>query len=174
MASEFDIEDMGALEDMGAPTRSMRMTALSRRGGIRRRPPIVNAIAGVPPVAQGRTYQGLGLFQFTNASAQVAALTGLPQVPFRPRRLELNVLRTAGAAAIGVNVTSIFVGQVNVSAGQQATFAEAFGPTAQDTVMQWPPAQAGITIAVNIATTATPGAGETVTVQGNLIGDTVM
>jgi hypothetical protein len=184
-ASEFDMEDMGALmdmgdyDDMGAPIAARRpggrllRIPQTGRGAIRGRPPIVSAMPGVPTPTQARQPLGLTNVVFTAASAQLLAMTGLPQRPFRGRRLVLNVLRTAGAAAIGVNVVAIMTGQTNEMAGQQPTFAEAFGPLATDMVMQMQPAGPGITISVQCATTAAPAGADTVTVQGQILGDVV-
>jgi hypothetical protein len=131
---------------------------------------IVPAVPGVPPIGGREEPLGLGTFTFGNATAQTTALTGRPQKPFKGSRLVITIVRTAGAAAIGVNVNSLFVGVNNMLVSSQAVPADMFSPLAVGVAMNIDPATPGIDVVLNLATTATPGAGETITVTAAIIG----
>lgn len=172
-------EMMGALSDMGlvrmragrrAPSGMVRTT---RSTPIRARPAVISATPGVPPVAEKRMYLGLGDVTFTNTSAQLLTLTGNTFVPFRGGRVTLVVLRSAGAAAIGIRIVALLVGNVPQNAGTGLAPADAYGPLATDGSgsLMITGAGPGIPVTVQLSSTATPAAGETVNVSGQVVGE---
>lgn len=180
--STMDLIALGALDDelgyddeLGAVAR--RRSA-QRRAGISRPPlaamrrALVPNLPGVPAVGGREEPVGFGSFTFGNATAQTVTLTARPQKPFKGRRLVIPIFRTAGAAAIGVNVTALSVGQANQLVSSGAVPADAFVPGAFGVDLNLDPATPGIDITIVLATTATPGAGETITVTPMLIGVT--
>jgi hypothetical protein len=170
-------EMMGALADMGAAGRLARGGRGAGRGRvtrptpIRAKPAIITATAGVPPVANKKIYLGLGSVTFTSLTPQFQSLVGNTFVPFRGGRMTLEVLRSAGAAAIGVAIVALLVGNVPQNAGTGTAPASNWGPLATNQTMEITGAGPGIPITVQLATSATPAALESVTVGGDIKGN---
>jgi len=185
-----DDDDLGAFR---LPSRIRRM--VSRRRG--RRPPrrgrraIVNrivqlqqrkasyinkiapAIPGVPQPGARNFPLGFGAFTFLPAGITLTNLTANPQKPFKGARLMVQVNRSAGATAELVTITNLDVGTGNQLVSAQALPAEGFAANAFDTMLSLDPATPGIQIVLGIAISASPPAGESISVSAMLIGNTI-
>ena len=113
---------------------------------------------------------GLGGFTFTSATPTSVVLAARPQLAFRPERLVISVSRSAGAAAIGVFLADLKIGQRSQLVSAQELPAEAFGPSAFGVRLALDPATPGIDISAAIRITAAPGGTDTLTVIGTVIG----
>lgn len=187
--------DYGGGDDLGAFRLPSRITSMVRRGARRgvpsRRGAIVSrinslqrrkaayinkiapAIPGVPQPGARNFPLGFGSFTFTPGGTTLTNLTANPQKPFKGARLMVQVNRSAGAVAELVTITNLDVGTGNQLVSAQALPAEGFAATAFDTGLSLDPATPGIQIVLGIALSATPGAGESISVSAMLIGNTI-
>lgn len=140
----------------------------SGRGGWRAQ--LRRGAPGAPAIAEAMMPLGLGGFTFTSSTATSVVLAARPQLAFRPERLVLSVARSAGAAAIGVFLGDLKIGQRSQLVSSQELPAEAFAPSAFGVRLALDPATPGIDISATIRITAAPGGTDTLTVIGTLIG----
>jgi hypothetical protein len=140
----------------------------SGRGGWRAR--LRRGAPGAPPPSEMMMPLGLGQVVFTSSSPTTQTLTASPQLAFRAERLVLTVARSGGAAAIGVSVRDLRIGQRSQLVSAQSIPAEAFSPSAFGVRLALDPAAPGLTITLDVAVSAAPGGTDTVTVIGALIG----
>jgi hypothetical protein len=182
MLGDYDI--LGALDDdmLGALSNSTPelLGAIARRRAQPRRMPSPGAAAlkqrfafkapGVPAAGARRMPLGFSSFTFVNAGVTTFSFIALPQVPFKGRRLVIDIVRT-GAAAIAVRVDDIQVGTRSQMAGLLAISASVFVPGAFDVDLGMDQCTPGTQIAVNVSLSAGPAVGDNVTVTPTLIGD---
>lgn len=134
---------------------------------------IAPAIPGVPQPGARNFPLGFGSFTFLPAGITLTNLTANPQKPFKGARLMVQVNRSVGAVAELVTITNLDVGTGNQLVSAQALPAEGFAATAFDTGLSLDPATPGIQIVLGIAISASPPAGETISVSAMLIGNTI-
>lgn len=154
---------------LGALRRATRTLSLSPYAGAPRvlaKPPLVGPAPGVPQISGLYIPLGLGSRTFTSLLPTSFVFIERPEKPVRPRRLWINVLRSAGAAAIGVDVSDIKIGTKSMLAGLLAIPAEQFSPGAFSTSYNlFDSAVPGVSVSVSIALSAAPAVGETVFVS---------
>jgi len=155
-------DDVLGADDILGFRRSRGWRAQLRRGA-----------PGAPAISEAMMPLGLGQVVFTSSTPTVLTLTATPQLAFRPERLVLSVTKSSGAQAIGVSVRDLRVGQRSQLVSAQSIPAEAFAPAAFDVRLALDPAMPGIVITCDVAVSAAPGSGESVTVIGALIGRAV-
>lgn len=151
----------------------MDVLGARRRRRARWRAQLSRGAPGAPAHAEMMMPLGLGAVTFTNLTPTEATLSAPPQLAFRPERLVLVVTRSAGAAAIGVALSDLKIGQRSQLVAAVDLPAEAFGPNAFGVRLALDPATPGIVISARVRVTQAPGAGESVTVIGTLIGRAV-
>jgi len=158
---------------------SRNRIAVSPRGGmgpltVARKPPLIPVTPGVPESSALYIPLGLGTFVFANAGVTVFTFTTNPQKPVRPRRLWIDVAKTAGAAGILVSVTDIKIGTKSMLAGIGAIPASQFsaGAFARQYNL-FDSAVPGINVAVSLSLSAGPGVGETVTASVSMDCDSL-
>jgi len=134
---------------------------------------IAPAIPGVPQPGARNFPLGFGQFTFLPAGITLTNLTANPQKPFKGARLMVQVNRSAGATAELVTITNLDVGTGNQLVSAQALPAEGFAANAFDTMLSLDPATPGIQIVLGVAISASPPAGESISVSAMLIGNTI-
>lgn len=173
----FDGDDISGLAQ-SSPELLGR--AVARARAMQRRTPAQQALAsrfamrapGVPSPGARRMPLGFDSFTFVNAGVTQFSFSARPQVPFRGRRLIIDIVRV-GAAGIAVRVDDIQVGTKSQLAGLGRISASAFQATAFDVDLGMDPSAPGIDILIVVSLSATPPVAETVTVTPSLIGDAV-
>lgn len=114
---------------------------------------------------------GLGSTVFTNVSGTALTLEKAPLEDFQGRRLVVDVTKSAGAAGIMVEITSLMVGSKNqLPQGLASMPAAAFASTAVQGGWIMNKAKASVPIALGLAVSAAPAAGETVNVSALIHG----
>jgi len=153
----------------GRRGRRGRTLALSPRVGAVRvlaKPPLIPPAPGVPAMSKLYIPLGLGSFTFVNAGVTANTFSENPQKPVRPRRMWLDIVRTAGAAGIAVVVNDIKIGVKSMLGGIASVPASQFGPGAfAQHYNMFDSAVPGVNVSVLVALSATPPVGETVTVS---------
>ena len=170
--SEFgdDFGDDFSGDDVGAV-----MTRSSR--GVRRHPALISRIPGAPSLSQKDVPLGFGQVASPAIAAAATAnvsLTARPQLPFRGRRLVINVLRTVAGAATAVELTAILIGSRNQLASSQSVPAEIFATNATNVTLELDPSSPGIDVVLNFTLTAGAAiAAGDVIIQAGMIGDSI-
>ncbi len=145
-----------------------RRTVAVRPRGVRRvlrKPALVSTTPGVPEPSELYLPFGLGSFTFVNAGVTINTFSANPQKPIIPRRMWIDVVRTAGAAGVAVNITDIKIGTKSMLAGLLAIPASQFANNAfARSYNIFDSATPGIDVAVFISLSVTPPVAETVTV----------
>jgi hypothetical protein len=158
-----DFDDVGA-----APRRGGRRT----RAIARSRPPVVQQIAGISPVAAKEMPLGLGSCLFAVAQPLPSqTLSVQPQVPFRGRRLVIDIARTGTTSTGLVTVTAFAVGIKDQRGGFGVLGAGVFAPNATNIVLMMDPAGPGVTITLTITISAIPTTTDRVDVNATIIGE---
>jgi len=177
-----DYEIMGALDDemLGALQASNPevLGAIARRAA--RRSPGATRLAqrfamkapGVPSPGARRLPLGFDSFTFVNAGVTSFNFDADVQIPFKGRRLIIDVVRT-GAAGIAVRVDDIQVGTRSQLAGQKRISASAFAANAFDVDLGMDPCQPGVKLLIVVSLSAGPGVGDSIVVTPTIIGDAV-
>lgn len=139
------------------------------------KPALIGPAPGVPQISGLYIPLGLGSFDFTNGAGITARVfTERPEKPVRPRRLWINIARSAGAAGIGVDVTDIKIGTKSMLAGLLAIPAEQFAPGAFATSYNlFDSAVPGVSVSVSVSLSALPGAGENVFISMSMDCDSL-
>lgn len=170
MASYDDFgDDFSGDDDMGA------VMVRNQRGSVRA-PSIINRIAGVTKPSSKDVPLGFGSQTHTDLVQPTGGtLVARPQVPFRGRRLVIQVTRNAAAVAAGlaVNLTALLVGSKNQLAASTAVPADVFGSTATNVELMLDSATPGIDISLIYSFTAALAVGEIIIVQAAIIGDSI-
>jgi hypothetical protein len=166
-----DDDMLGADDDILGDDDVLGAARSSRRRGWRAQ--LRRGAPGAPAVSEMMMPLGLGSVTFTNTTPLTASLAANPQLAFRPERLVLVTTRSSGATAIGVAVSDIKVGQRSQLVAPVDLPAETFAPTSFGVRLALDPCTPGILVSVALRITAAPGAGESVTVIGSLIGRSV-
>ena len=137
-------------------------------------PPLLPNIPGANTNSKLFIPLGLGNFTFVNAGVTTNVFSTNPQKPVRPRRLWIDIARSAGASGVGVFVDDIKIGTKSMLAGIAAIPAAQFAPGAFSTrYALFDSATPGIDISVTISLSATPAVGETVDVSVSFDCDSV-
>lgn len=160
-------DDMG--DDLGALRR--RRASPNRQLAWRRQ----QLAPGVSAPGARRLSLGLPAAAFIASTPINTTLTTQtnPQRPFRAERLIINVLRSAGAGAVGIALADMRCGTQSQLAGVSGISADAFPPNAIDTTMVMDPIQPGVNFTVSyVNQLAVPAANE-VLVQTTLVGQAV-
>lgn len=127
--------------------------------------------------APGGRLQALGfpvaVFAAGTAINTLIQVNTNPQRPFRGERLVLTVLRTAGAAAVGVRLVRVECGTANQLVGVDAIDADAFRPDAFGIRMVLDPVQPGVLVTLQFQNALAVPAGESVTVLASIFGQAV-
>lgn len=169
LGAEDDLDDV-----LGARRRRYRGRRRSRGRSRRaryKRGLAKGSASGTPSAAAKEWPMGLTTVQFVNAGATTLNAVAEPQRLFRGRRLIIQSVPTAGAAAIPVTITQIFVGADNQLVNANPLPITAFAATAFDVKMVLSNASPGIQITVTYSIPAAPAVGETITVNTMIIGD---
>lgn len=148
-----------------AARRTAGRAAIAQRFGLR--------APGVPAQGARRLPLGFDSFTFVNAGVTINNFVTTPQVPFKGRRLVIDVARSAGALAQAVRIDDIQIGTRSQLAGQLRVSASVFGANAFDVDLGMDPCTPGTNILIVVSISAAPGVGETITVTPALIGDAV-
>ena len=128
-------------------------------------PPLIPSVPGVNNNSKLYIPLGLGSFTFVNAGVTLNTFQTNPQKPVRPRRLWVDVSRSAGAGGISVDITDIKIGTKSMLGGAESIPAAQFAPDAFATKYQvFDSATPGTLISVFVSISASPGAGETIAV----------
>jgi len=172
LAGDDDDEMMGAIA-VPSRYRRLRRSNMVQRAKRAYMNKLAPAVPGVVPPGARNFPLGFGSFAFVNGGATTAILTASPQRPFKGRRLVIDVKRTANALGELVTITGLTIGANDQRVAATALPAEAFLPGAFGVDLSLDPATPGIDITLELAISAAPGAGESVTVSPMLIGDTV-
>lgn len=185
MEDEFD--DVGALEDVGAPPRAlMRMLRRGRRVHrprvvynapraqvALRKPPIVQAVPGVSPPALKYLPFGLGSVNL-GVGVTTGSLTQQPQIPLKVRKLTIGVGRNGASVATAlVLITAFNIGTINQFAGAGNVDTAAFIANAEGSVMDLSPAGPGINVSLNFLSTIAPGAGDSIDISATFLAQAV-
>jgi hypothetical protein len=128
-----------------------------------------NGAPGAPPVSEKMYTLAFNSVVFNNSSGNALTATSRPQLAVRPERPVVIVTRSLGAGGIGVSISDIKVGQRSQLANSGEIPAEMFAPTAFGVRQAYDPCGPGIDVSIFYATTATPAAGETITVLSSLV-----
>ena len=164
-----DLDVLGADDVLGDDVLGAMRS--SRRRGWRAQ--LRRGAPGAPALSEMMMPLGLGAYTFTSSSPLTASLSANPQLAFRPERLILVVSKSTGAAAIGVAVSDIKVGQRSQLVSPAQIPAEAFAPTAFGVRLALDPCTPGILVTVGLAITGPLSGADTITVIGTLIGRSV-
>lgn len=170
MSGGYD-EDMG-YDDLMMGARRRRRAPVVRRGvqPNQLRQALVPAVPGAPSFGGRMAPMGLTPVTFTPTSGTLLNMTAAPNKAFKGSRLLLVVVRTAGAAAIAVTINSLNIGQSNNTVSAQPLPVEGFAPGAFQVELAMDPVTPGISVSFPIQVSAAPGAGESITVTGMVIG----
>lgn len=127
---------------------------------------------------QQRVAMGTGVATWLGGIAGLPAgtvqrLTVRPQMPFSIRKVIFEVFRSAGAAAVGVNVIDIQVAQTSIFASGGQLPTGMFTADAVDSSILSTTAQVGQDINIDLVNVAAVPIGETVTCSGGFYGDAV-
>lgn len=155
-----------------APLHRRVMASRGRPMAARRRikTALVPQTPGVPKPGARELPLGFSTIQFTETSALVLVATATPQVPFKGRRLVIDVVRSASGSGGLITINDIKCGQRSQPVSAQPLIAAGFGPTSVSVDMALDPVTPGNIITITIGATAQPGAGETVDIGMMLIG----
>lgn len=118
---------------------------------------------GMPPAA----------FPALTAINTIVAVQSNPQRPFRGERLIVNVLRSNGAGAVGIQIQDIRCGTASQLAGVAGISADAFPPNAIDSTMVLDPIQPGVNFTIQYTNLLAVPTGESVVVQSTIVGQAV-
>lgn len=169
-----DDDLMGAWEElmMGARRgrRARRAVARGRATQGQLQQALVPRMPGSPSFGGRMDTLGLTPVTFTNVSGTALNMTATVNKAFKGSRLVLVVSRTAGAAAIAVTVNRFDIGQTNQFVSAQPVSADIYAPTAFGVEMALDPVTPGISLVLDMRVSALPGAGESVTVTGGIVG----
>lgn len=175
---EIGYEEIGAVATAKGPVtlvRALPTGAPSRMASLQR-PPIVPQIPATRSgLASTRTALPLGQHVFANGGAVAAQLQQTAQGFMRSRKLVLT-RHNVGVASPGlaVTVTNVRFGAQSVLIGVGGMPVEMFGADAVDNeIVAGVPVSPGLLVTIDLAIDAAPAAGETVTIGGALLGDSV-
>lgn len=141
-------------------------------GGPRKPAMLPNASDGV----MQRVPLGTGVATWAGGTAAntVVRLTVRPQMPFSIRKVVFIPTRSAGAAAVGINVIDIQVAQQSIFGGGGQLPIDMFSPDAVDSGVLSVTAQIGQDILIDLVNlAAVPAAPDFVSVTGGFYGDAV-
>lgn len=126
---------------------------------------------GSPASDDGQLMSPLGLGRGTLTPAVASIdLEAEPQRQFRPERLVVHIVRSAGAGAVGVNLTALKVGENSQLVGSDVLPAETFAPDGFGVRLAMTPATPGVKIICSFTGSIAVPAGETVSISAALIG----
>lgn len=161
-------EDLEGEDLMGARGR--------RRIGVLQTMRNANVAPGVPATGGRRQYLGVGTASWPAGTAAntVVRLTVEPQRPFLPNKLVIDAIKSVGAVAVGVEITSIQVGTASQSVATAAAPAALFAPQVQGNNVAFDLAQPGVAITIELRNTAAIPVGESVSASVGFLGDTLV
>lgn len=159
-------EDLLGEDELGARRRRGRQSLAWRRQQLApgvAAPGARRLTLGMPPAA----------FPALTAINTIVAVQSNPQRPFRGERLIVNVLRSNGAGAVGIQIQDIRCGTASQLAGVAGISADAFPPNAIDSTMVLDPIQPGVNFTIQYTNLLAVPTGESVVVQSTIVGQAV-
>jgi len=139
-------------------------------------PPLMppGGMAGLHPISGKRLPLGFGLTRFISTTGlAVVQVTARPQVPCRPARLIVEVIRSGATSTGAVTIQSITVGTRNQFIGAAAVPAGAFAAGAFDATLLGDAAQPGVDVTIVLAISLVPTAPDFVDVTPVVFCDAV-
>lgn len=136
---------------------------------------MMSAAPGLPAISMGkRLVLPFGQFAFGAATPLTWTATANPQVPMRPYRLVVNVIRNgATALTIAASVQSVLVGTRAQFIAAGLVPAEMFGPAVQDAQLVGDPAGPGVDVTFQAQIDVAPGGADTLVIQSALFCDAI-
>jgi hypothetical protein len=158
-----------------APQGIRRITAQrAQMSPIMSAPPLMSNVPGVPQNSQLYIPLGLGSFVFTSVTPTSFPFQTNPQKPVRPRRLWIDIARSAGAGGVGAEVTDIKIGTKSMLGGASAIPAAQFAPGAFAMKYQlFDSASPGLLVTVQFSLTTAVPVGESVSVSVSFDCDSI-
>lgn len=157
-------------DDLMGASRRRRIARVQAAGVPTQRPALFQRMPGMSPPAVGRIPLGFGVLSCTNViNAAGGTLTARPQVPWRGSKLIIGITGVnAGNYAVSLRPT---IGNRPVLAGAASVDARAFPATGIDNNLIADSGGPGIDVSLEFVITPALGAGDTLQIQANWIGD---
>jgi len=130
---------------------------------------IQGGMIGAPPVTEKMYPIAFPVATFLPAGVGAQIIQANPQLACKPERPVVLVLRTAGAAAVGVNLDDIKVGQRSQFINAGSIPAETFSGANFGVRLSADPAGPGVLVSLFYSITLAVPAANTVTVQSTII-----
>lgn len=174
----LDDEDKAEIGALPPAFRSMvaRTVTRAKMKGAGRVPGPRGGTIGAPTggIARKRVPLGMGSHQFANAAATTRTFEVEPQRDFQGERLVISEAKVgASTAAILGTVTSVKIGDVEQLPGGLGVPVEMFFRDAVGAMLDLSNCRGGRKLAIIIAITAAPGAGDTITYTMGMYGAVV-
>lgn len=134
---------------------------------------IMPTVPGAPALGFRDQAVGLGTVQFTATSGTTLQLSGSPGRPFKGRRLILDTTRVGATSTGLLTVTTFLIGDVNQLVGRGALLVSAYAPTAFGSDGQYSACAPALSIVLGVTTSLAPTAPDTITVGGQINGETI-